>query len=281
MSLLRRSISGPLVGVVILAASILIYVYYIRIDMAKIYAPKRATGQLHTLFQYSTIGALRHGLYDGELTIAELGLYGDTGLGVFNRLDGVLVALDGAFYQVKSDGRAYSAEPDAAVPFAMVSVFEDEFIFPLPPDLDFAALIAFLERSRGNANFFQAYLIDGDFPLMRVRSVPPQSKPYRPLAEAVAEQVVLDLANVKGTLVGFRMPDYMDGLSVAGYHFHFLTEDRGRGGHVLDLATGSGVVRMDVIDDYRLVLPGTPGFAEADLAAKRKAEPEVGKETRE
>ena len=44
---------------------------------------------------------------------------------------------------------------------------------------------------------------------------------------------VFDLADVEGTMVGFRFPDYSEGIEVSGYHLHFITADRTRGGHVL------------------------------------------------
>ena len=70
--------------------------------------------------------------------------------------------------------------------------------------------------------------IDGEFELVRARSVPRQLPPYRPLAEVVADQHVFELRDSTGTLVGFRFPDYAAGLEVDGYHLHFITADRDR-----------------------------------------------------
>jgi acetolactate decarboxylase len=36
-------------------------------------------------------------------------------------------------------------------------------------------------------------------------------------------------------MVGFRFPEYAKGINVSGWHLHFLTKDRKRGGHVLDI----------------------------------------------
>ena len=35
-------------------------------------------------------------------------------------------------------------------------------------------------------------------------------------------------------MLGFRFPAYVEGIEVAGYHLHFVSDDRSRGGHVLD-----------------------------------------------
>ncbi len=68
----------------------------------------------HALFQTSTIDALLHGEYDGDVDFAELSGRGDFGLGTLEALDGEMVALDGGFYQVKADGRPTRSTPGRA-----------------------------------------------------------------------------------------------------------------------------------------------------------------------
>ena len=78
----------------------------------------------HTLFQTSTIDALLSGNYEGDVSFAELEAYGDFGLGTFDALDGEMIGLDGYFYQVKADGRAYGVDERMKTPFAVVTFFE-------------------------------------------------------------------------------------------------------------------------------------------------------------
>jgi acetolactate decarboxylase len=122
-----------------------------------------------------------------------------------------------------------------------------------------------------------AVRVDGEFELVRARSVPRQEPPYRPLTEVVAEQHVFELREVSGTVVGFRFPDYAEGLEVSGYHLHFVTDDRSRGGHVLDCRPGRVRVRMDLSTDLHLELPpgivlSGPELAESTREALRRAE---------
>src|SRR5919206_1907033 len=70
----------------------------------------------HTLFQTSTIDALLEGKYDGDVSFAELEDRGDFGLGTLDALDGEMVALEGSFYQVKADGRAYTIDKRTRTP---------------------------------------------------------------------------------------------------------------------------------------------------------------------
>jgi acetolactate decarboxylase len=224
------------------------------------------------LYQYSTINALLGGLYDGDLTIAELAEHGDTGLGTVNGVDGELIAADGVFYTVRGDGRAYPLESGEKTPFAVVTRFDSDRQAPLPGGLDFSGLNAHLDGLMvGGENYFQAIRIDGTFPRLTVRSEPKQIPPYRPLAEVIKEQqVVFELSDVQGTLIGFRVPDYAAAFNVPGYHFHFLSGDRRRGGHVLDIETDEGTIRIDEIRSVTVALPDVPGFAHMNLAGARE-----------
>ena len=84
---------------------------------------RRTLAALHEVFQNSTINALLEGVYDGSMTYGELRRHGDFGLGTFNALDGEMIAFDGEFYQIKSDGVAYPVADDQRTPFATVLFF--------------------------------------------------------------------------------------------------------------------------------------------------------------
>jgi acetolactate decarboxylase len=206
----------------------------------------------HVLFQASTIGALLDGAYEGDLSFAELAEHGDLGLGTLNRLDGEMIALDGRFYRADLDGRMSEIDPGTRTPFAVVVFFSPTVDVTIGSAGD--ALEAIERRRPSEAPAF-AVRLDGAFELVRARSVPRQSPPYRPLAEVAAEQNVFELADVSGTLVGFCFPDYGQGLEVTGYHLHFIDEDRQRGGHVLHCRVRSGRLRIDPSSGWRLELP--------------------------
>ena len=109
--------------------------------------------------------------------------------------------------------------------------------------------------------------IDGDFSLIRARSVPKQHPPYRPLAEVVADQHVFELDEVAGTVVGFRFPTYSEGIEVTGYHLHFLSEDRSRGGHVLECRLERGTAAIDPSSDLHVELPAGVALDSPQLSA--------------
>ena len=61
-------------------------------------------------------------------------------------------------------------------------------------------------------------------------------------------------------MVCLYYPDYMDGINAPGWHVHFLSEDRTKGGHVFDLSIARGKVRIDKIANIEIQLPSEPAF---------------------
>jgi acetolactate decarboxylase len=235
-------------------------------------ADLHAEREPHVLFQASTVGALLDGAFDGDLSFAELGEHGDLGLGTLNGLDGEMIALDGEFFRADVDGAVRVVGPGERTPFAVVTAFEPTVEAAIEPGLDHEALLARLDAlvSVETASF--AVRLDGRFETVRARSVPAQRPPYRPLAEVVADQHVFELADLEGSMVGFRFPAYVEGIEVAGYHLHFISADRSRGGHVLGSRSGGGMrARIDPSDDLHIELPPAIDLADPDLAAATHA----------
>jgi len=225
----------------------------------------------HVLFQASTIGALLEGAYDGDLTFAELAEHGDLGLGTLNGLDGEMIALDGDFHRADVEGRIHPVPAAARTPFAVVIEFEPTIEAEIDEPHGHRELLSRIDELVGGGPSSWAVRLDGRFELVRARSVPRQSRPYRPLTEVVADQRVFDLEEVDGTLLGFRFPAYVEGLEVGGYHLHFIDADHARGGHVLEARLRSGAVAIDPSDDLHVELPPRVDLADPDLSAATHA----------
>jgi acetolactate decarboxylase len=226
-----------------------------------------AEREAHVLFQASTIGALLEGAYDGDLTFAELAEHGDLGLGTLNGLDGEMIALDGCFYRADVDGVVGEVGRAEQTPFAVVTRFEPAIDERVEGPLGHEDLLARLDELIPAAASC-AIRLDGHFDLVRARSVPRQQAPYRPLTEVVAEQHVFELRDVAGTMLGFRFPDYVEGIEVSGYHLHFISEDRARGGHVLGSHCSQALrLRLDPSSELHVELPPGVELSDPELAA--------------
>lgn len=219
-----------------------------------------------TLTQVSTINALLKGIYDGEVTCGELKKAGDFGLGTFNGLDGEMVAVDGRIYQVNSKGKAFLMADDIKTPFAAVTFFEPDKVFPLKSGMDLNTFESFVDSKIPTENIFYAIKIKGSFSKIITRSVPRQSKPYPLLLDVVKGQPEFTFKDVEGVIVGFRSPPYVKGVGVPGYHLHFLTEDRKAGGHILKLVVKDAVLEIDFTSDFFLKLPGDDAFYNTNLS---------------
>jgi acetolactate decarboxylase len=241
------------------------------------HADLHAEHEPHVLFQASTIAALLDGSFEGDVTFAELAERGDLGLGTLNHLDGEMIALDGRFYRADVEGQIEEVPPSERTPFAVVVPFDPEINFELEGFITHDFLLAEIERRIPAGVASCAVRIDGRFESVKARSVPRQEPPYRALTEVVSEQHLFELADVDGTMLGFRFPEYAEGIEVSGWHLHFISEDRARGGHVLDSRSSTLHVQLDLSGELHVELPAgvdltDPGAAKSTHDAIARVE---------
>ncbi|MEM5400393.1 MULTISPECIES: acetolactate decarboxylase [Paraburkholderia] len=217
------------------------------------------------IYQTSLMSALIDGVYDGDKTIGQLLQHGDFGLGTFDELDGELVAFDKEVHQLREDGSARLARMDQKTPFAVVTNFRPTMFGEFGSAHDKFEVQEILDELIGSPNLFCAFRIDGKFERVETRTVPRQTMPYRPMLEAIERQPVFTFKETSGTLIGFRCPDYVQGINVAGFHVHFITGDRTGGGHVLDYRLTRGTIEVAKISRLRIDLPCTDHFQRATL----------------
>jgi acetolactate decarboxylase len=220
---------------------------------------------VHTLFQVSTSGALVAGIYDREVSVKSILEHGDFGLGTFANLDGEMVVLDGRAFQVKGNGSVLEAPPDAGAPFAVVTDFSPEIQADSGPIASFKDLEKCCDRYRSSGNIFYAIRVDGHFSRVRTRAVNPPSSGTR-LVDATKAQSEFSFTDIEGTLVGLWSPGFSSGFSVQGYHFHFISNDRQHGGHVLDVEAAQLDTKIESLTDFHLALPTSEAFLKADLS---------------
>jgi acetolactate decarboxylase len=216
-----------------------------------------------TLFQVSTSGALVEGISQGIVTVGELKRHGDLGLGTFADLDGEMVIVDGRCWRVPGSGAVQEAADTDLAPFAVVTSFRPERSVELASVASFDDLRGQLDRLRTSSNLFFAVRIDGRYSHVHTRAV--CKKAGVRLVDAAADQTEFEFHGIAGTIVGFWTPDYARTVNIAGWHLHFLSEDRLGGGHVLDIAGSTLTARVQHLDDFRMAIPESPEFLKADL----------------
>lgn len=218
----------------------------------------------HTLYQVSTATALVEGIYQGAVRVSTLREHGDLGLGTFENLDGEMVIVDGHFFQVRSDGSVREVADSTLSPFAAITAFSPDPAVTLADCPDLAHLTAWFDKLRHSDNVFFALRVDGKFEYIHTRAMR-RTKEGVPLVQAAAVQPEFEFRDISGTLVGFWTPEYAKTLNVPGYHLHFISTDRTRGGHLLQCRGKNLRLQIQREGDYHIALPETEDFLKANL----------------
>lgn len=229
------------------------------------------------MFQVSTLQALMLGYSRPVITVEELLKHGDTGLGTFEDVDGEMIVLDGVCYRATEDGTVVVADSAKGVPFSAVCHMNRSRTF----EMGEARCAAELKSELNNRieegfglNSMHVIRIDGEFPMIDARSESSYRSMHVSLKTILSKtQKSFCFENVKGSLVCVYYPDYMDGINAAGWHFHFVSDDRKRGGHVFEIAMKRGTAFLDKINSIELKLPDEPVFDTYSL--KNASESEI------
>ncbi len=228
------------------------------------------------MYQVSTLQALVLGYTRKVITVKELLKHGDIGLGTFEGVGGEMIVVDGKCYCATNDGSVTEAALDTGVPFAAVTHLIEGKVISLENmasiDKVKDCLNLAIEEDFG-LNSMHVVRIDGNFKKVSARS----EKEFK--AHHVSLKKILDKSqkdfffeNVEGTLVCIYFPDYMDGINAAGWHFHFISKDHTKGGHVFDVEIIDGFATINKIALLEMQLPIEPAFDTYALKSASKNE---------
>lgn len=114
-------------------------------------------------------------------------------------------------------------------------------------------------------NRLWALRIHGHFDVVTAGAGHRQSPPYRPFAEVFANYHYLNHHDIDGTLVAFNCPVFLTGVDFVGSHYHFLSDDHRRGGHVIDFTIRTATVETCEATGYTVNVPQNSEFTKLDL----------------
>ena len=216
------------------------------------------------IYQVSTLQALALGYTRPVVKVEEFLRHGDTGLGTFESVDGEMILVDGICYQAKQDGSIVRAENTVGVPFAVAGTLKNASAFPMEKMRSIeeikTALTLKIEEWFG-LNSIHIARIDGYFETVRARAGAAYRSQHVTLKDILSKtQKDFSFEKLSGTLVCVYYPDYMDGINAAGWHLHFVSKDRTRGGHVFEVAMESGECLLQKIDRIEIQLPREAAF---------------------
>lgn len=216
------------------------------------------------MYQISTLQSLSMGYTRAVTTVKELLDHGDTGLGTFEDVNGEMIVVGGHCYRAAEDGTVSKAPDDEGVPFASVAFLDEERTFEIS-DIDsidkMKDLLDLKIEEWFGLNSMHIVKIDGEFEKVSARSESPYKSQHVSLKNILSEtQKSFEFDNVEGTMICVYYPDYMDGINAPGWHLHFISADRSRGGHTFDLKLKRGIAVMDKLPRIEIQLPTEPAF---------------------
>ncbi len=221
------------------------------------------------VYQVALLQSLTLGQYDGVITVEDLKKHGDIGIGTYEGVNGEMIYLDGEMYQALGDGSVVIADESETVPFATVAYFDkDDEV----KDVKVESLDEMKEKLNkivkdNGSNQFYFIKAEGTYEDMQVRSELKQEKPYKTLDEALkTDQREFEYKDVDGTLVAIYFPEYFSTLNTPGWHFHFISDDKSMGGHVLDLSNFEGDIKVSEMNQFEMYCPDTDTFNDEDLS---------------
>jgi len=228
-----------------------------------------------SMYQVSIMQAFMHGEYDGVITVGDFKKHGDIGLGTFEGVNGEMIVLDGVVYQAAADGSIKVMQDNETVPFATITNFDEDANINNVSANNFNDLTVQLNKTikKFGVNNMYVVKLKGDFSNITVRSVEKQQKPYKEFTDvAKVDQKVFNHSSQSGTLVAVYFPDYMNELNMPGWHLHFLSDDKSKGGHVLGFNNFKGSAQIDEIHEFNMILPSDNTFPNMnfteDMSAK-------------
>ncbi len=211
------------------------------------------------MYQVATLQSLALGYTKSVITVEELLKHGDIGLGTFEGVDGEMIVLDGKCYQATADGTVYEAPADKGVPFCAVSFMQDDEVFEFEKTNGIEEIKTVLNNKideRFELNSMHVVRIDANFTKVMARSETGRTSHHVELKSLLENnQQDFCFENIEGSLVCLYFPDYMDGINAAGWHLHFVSKDRTKGGHVFDVCFEKANATLSTITTIEIKLP--------------------------
>jgi acetolactate decarboxylase len=229
------------------------------------------------LFQVGILSSFIHCAYEGDVMLSDVLENGDTGLGTINGVDGNIVINNGIAYHLDFDGNASKADNTKYTPFCVSAFLNTKHSFELSDIGSFAHLAEEIRKTLPSKNYIYLFKINGVYNKITMRGEKVQPKPYLPLSKTIlTTQRIFSLEQVQGTMIGSLFPDYLKHINLNDFHFHFISEDEKKGGHVHELSADSLEITVAIVDNINLhFLNNNTWFSNEDFSIISKKEMET------
>ncbi|NMH87918.1 acetolactate decarboxylase [Flavivirga algicola] len=212
-------------------------------------------------YHYSIWYAFVNKVFEGDLTVSKLKTKGDIGLGSYTKLDGELIMLDGIPYRATEDGHVSIAKGADKIVYVNTTFFDEDLSFKITNTINYDSLRVEINKQLPSKNMFYAFKIHGKFKNIKCGGLNKQEPPFKEgLDVLIPNRPIFKAEEIEGTMVGFYCPKFIGDINVAGYHLHFISDDKKFGGHVMEFSAESLNVSIDEMYEYQFVLPNTDAY---------------------
>ncbi len=228
-------------------------------------APQTSDKSLHIT---GTYGALSRGVYDGDVTVADLKRQGDFALGNFNALDGEMVAVDGKYYRIGQGGQLNTADDSMRMPNTTATFFKPYEVIIIDKPMSYQELQQYISQQLPTQNIFYAIKLNGSFESIKARTLTKLDQPYpsTPYPTITQNEPTFDFDNVDAVMAMTYSPVQMKEFVYPGYHAHFITSDGKLGGHVIDARITRGRAEVELLPNFTVNLPQNDRYYRASFS---------------
>lgn len=221
------------------------------------------------LFQTGTLKNLMLGDFNGSVSVSEILKNANLGIGTYDSFDGEAIFINGHAYNGRADGRIYEMKSTDTCPFCQVASFDDSVIKKSISFDGIDILMAKLLNEIDSRNHFYAIKMEGIFNVT-YRSCFKVDKPFKPLSIVAKGQKIFLRKDIEGTVVGIYSPEFSDGMSLPGWHLHFIDKNLTTGGHILKLESNRCEYQLNKINEWLINFPESDEFKTNDLLVDLK-----------
>jgi len=214
--------------------------------------------------QFSGVNALMGGVFEGLFPISEIKKHGNFGLGCSEGLTGEVIIDCCYFWDAKGNKPLRIMDDTEKMPFAQITTFAPEASFAIS-HVSKSTLYEELSKHLKFDNVFLALKLEGKFDHLKVRRPRELHQSFKNALEVAEHQIIEDVENVEGELIGFWTPEFFQNISVAGFHLHFIDKSKTSGGHVIDFSIAHGTLSYEVKYGLDIELSDKKAYLDHDL----------------
>lgn len=211
-----------------------------------------AEDKLDSLYQISTYDAYTKGYFKNNENAVTVRKYGDFGVGLLKDETGAIIYDTQNTYKAKEFKlEKLTFNEYIPVSFGIFKFFDSDDRATVKNAANITELTTKLDEKLETVNYFVAIKAKGMFKSVVLQTETNEKK---------------TLENVKGQLIGFRIPDFYANTAPSGYTFYFISDDKSTGAKVYEANTSLVSFYIDYSDRIELILPKYKSFKVKDFS---------------